>query len=541
MPRVPRDAPVRVAAPIDAVRDAAVTRLDARVEPDGSLRLPSPAPDPDVAVVLDLVSEGETTIVFARQVGRLRLPFFGWFFRPLVAAAGRRGCRYAIETLRHVCEGAPEPPPPRGVLGLPDEPFSPEQATLLATAAAAVAVVAFGSALFGQLADPVQEAFDASDTKLGVALAITRAGALVALFVTAIADRRGRRRSILIGVVGSAVACAASAIAPTLELFTMAQIVQRGCVITTVTVAGIAAIEEAPEGSRAYAASMLALAGGFGFSFAVVFLPLADIGRHGWRLPYVIGAGTILLAPRIAPRLAETTRYRTLETRAEVTRGRVREIFDSHYGRRFALLAAVGFLTSVFNAPSSQLMNKYLSDERDFSNSGIAGFRAVTTALPGLIGLVVGGRLAESKGRKPVAIVALLIATVTQMVFFLHGGSILWVMAAASVLTSSMAGIALGTLDAELFPTEVRSTSNALLTVVGVVGSATGLILAGSLSDPTGGIGNSIALCGIASLLAAVFFLPRLPETGARLLDDVSPTETSAKPTEGEAERGVDQ
>ena len=33
-------------------------------------------------------------------------------------------------------------------------------------------------------------------------------------------------------------------------------------------------------------------------------------------------------------------------------------------------------------------------------------------------------------------------------------------------------GIALGTLDAELFPTEVRSTSNAMLYVIGVVGSA---------------------------------------------------------------------
>ena len=41
-------------------------------------------------------------------------------------------------------------------------------------------------------------------------------------------------------------------------------------------------------------------------------------------------------------------------------------------------------------------------------------------------------------------------------------------------------GIALGTLDAELFPTEVRSTSNAMLYVIGVLGSATGLLLAGS-------------------------------------------------------------
>jgi len=37
------------------------------------------------------------------------------------------------------------------------------------------------------------------------------------------------------------------------------------------------------------------------------------------------------------------------------------ELIGTRYGRRFALLAAIGFLANIFNAPSSQLMNKYLS------------------------------------------------------------------------------------------------------------------------------------------------------------------------------------
>ncbi|MGH8979374.1 MAG: hypothetical protein ACRDV7_14940, partial [Acidimicrobiia bacterium] len=64
-----------------------------------------------------------------------------------------------------------------------------------------------------------------------------------------------------------------------------------------------------------------------------------------------------------------------------------------------------------------------------------------------------------------------------------------------------------------------------LLLVVSVLGSATGLVLAGTLSDPLGGIGRSIALCGIAGMLAAIIFVPRLPETNDQTLDEVSPTE----------------
>jgi MFS family permease len=99
-----------------------------------------------------------------------------------------------------------------------------------------------------------------------------------------------------------------------------------------------------------------------------------------------------------------------------------------------------------------------------------------------------------------------------------------------SILADGAGGIALGTLDAELFATEVRGTSNALLTVVGVTGSVIGLIVAGQLSDPLGHLGRSIALTGLAALVAAFFVVPRLPESLDQALDDLSPTERGLEP-----------
>jgi MFS family permease len=149
--------------------------------------------------------------------------------------------------------------------------------------------------------------------------------------------------------------------------------------------------------------------------------------------------------------------------------------------------------------------------------------------------VLIGGRLAEVRGRRPVAAIALAIATGTQMIFFLTGGVSLWVMSGVSIFMAGAGGIALGTIDAELFPTEVRSTSNAMLYVLGVLGSATGLVLAGALSHHPSDLGRSVALTGIGSFLVALIIVPLLPESAARALDDVSPTQATTDP---EAEYG---
>ena len=196
-------------------------------------------------------------------------------------------------------------------------------------------------------------------------------------------------------------------------------------------------------------------------------------------------------------------------------------MFDRRYGRRFLLLGATAFLTNVFAAPSSQLANRYLTGAHDFSNSQVALFRGVTAGVPGVLGILVAGRLAESRGRRPVAIIGLLVAAAFQITFFLGDGVALWLAPSIAIVAAACAGVAVGTVNTELFPTEVRGTSNGFLLVCGVAGAALGLLLATQLKDVVGGLGVGIAICGVAPIVAAAVLLPRLPETRARRLDDV--------------------
>src|SRR2546429_911689 len=116
------------------------------------------------------------------------------------------------------------------------------------------------------------------------------------------------------------------------------------------------------------------------------------------------------------------------------------------------------------------------------------------------------------------------------MLFSVGGGRVLGSGPAGWITAASAGGIALGTLGTELFPTETRSTSNGLLGVIGVLGSALGFVITGLLAHPQGELGRAIALCGIGSLAAAILLVPRLPESVALRLDDLSPTK--ARPPE---------
>jgi MFS family permease len=525
MPHVRRRMLVRLAASAATVEAAARSALGVTGEAGGPLVASLPTGTTDTVLVVSVGSDRSDpsrSILTVDATSDFTIPFFFWAIGPLVATVLRRTARHAAATVEAVVASHKPPPPPKVVAALPDVGFDRSQAALLSAAAAATAIAGFGGGLFGQNANFIARAFHTSDATLGGALAITRGGVLVALAATAMSDRVGRRRMILIGVIGICVTNLASAFAPNLASFTALQILTRAFVNSTLTVAAIAAVEEAPEGARAFSTAMLGLAGGFGFSFAVLTLPIADRAPQAWRVSFALSAVVLLMIPRLARELTETRRYHAVVA-SRITRGQLREVLGPTYGRRFALLAVIALLTNVFNAPSSQLSNRYLQHVRHFSGSGIVVLLAVTTVVPGIVGVIIASRLAERGRRRPLACISLIVATSTQMVFFLTGGPTLWVASAVATITGAVAGIVLATLGAELFATEVRGTANAFLIAISVIGSAGGLVLAGQLSDRFGGIGRAIAFCGIASLVAA-FVIPALPESFGRELDDLSPS-----------------
>ncbi|MFZ4585707.1 MAG: MFS transporter [Acidimicrobiia bacterium] len=502
--------PIPGASP-QAISDAAAT-LDGRPAPG--------IPASDATLQVEAFSDRIT----ATASTNVHIPWFGWFFHPSLILALRRAARWAATTTAARAANQPDPEPPRTPKLLPPAPFTPAQARALGVLAGLVAIANYGGSLVGQSTKYVAKSFAASETALTTGLAVTRIGVLVTLFAAAIADRRGRRITLLVAVVGICLANLATALAPNLAAFTAAQTFTRGFTSGALTIAAIAAVEEAPEGARAWSFAMMSLAGGAGYAVGVILLPLSDLAGNAWRVAFGVSALSLAVIPFMARDLTETRRYENV-TRQVVHRGRIRELFDRRYGKRFAILGGVFFLTAVATTPVAQLTNQFLGDERGFSGLDITLFRTLTNGVPGIIGVVVAGRLAEREGRRPLAVIGIAVSTLLNAAFFLGPSWMLWVASTTAILAAALAGMAIGTLDHELFPTEVRGTSGGFITVCGVLGSVTGLLLTGFLTDVTGSLGGALALLGFAPLCAALFLAPFLPESARLELDEVSPSE----------------
>lgn len=452
-----------------------------------------------------------------------RIPYFDWAIGPLVRGSLRRGMTHMADVISARASGSVPPVAPKRPVWAPPDRATREQTVAVATVCAVLAIITYGGSLFTQTAHFVANSYRTGDAGLSIALAATRAGTLLALAGSMISDRRGRRIVLLASTIGVCASSLASGLAPNLLSFGVLQTVVRGFTNLGLAVGFITITEEAAEGARAWLLAVASIAGATGFALGALLLPLADLSGEAWRGLYLAAGLGLLLVPGIARRLRETRRFVSIAARG--AHARATELVDRIYGRRFAVVAAIGFLLAFSAAPGSQLMNRYLQSEHGYSGLDVLLLRFVTQGAPALVAVWIGGRLAESSGRVPIAARATVVVALTQAVFFLSGGPLLW----ASLLVASIAGAlgtpALSAFNTELFPTEVRGRAGGWLLVVTVAGSALGLALSGWLAGPMGSVGRAVAITSIGPLVVGLVLIRLLPEARGYKLDEISPPE----------------
>ena len=421
----------------------------------------------------------------------------------------------------------------------PPDVLSPRGATVLSLLCVFALVAGYLGTLITQTLTYAAGEFDATTGDQGTLLAGVRVGVLLSMLIVATADRRGRRSVLAVALFCACGFTALGAFAPSMLWLGASQTFARAFATVIGLLVAIIAVEEMPSGARAFAVSVLTMAAGLGAGLCVLNLVYVDVAIWAWRVAFLVPLAFVLPCSRLLRELPETLRFtkrrdadRATELAARESQATTRQSpIDQHSNRgddrridrrRFALLAVSGFLWSLFLAPAAQFLNEFLRTERGFSGVGIAVF-VLATNTPGVIGIVLGGRLADRRGRRLVGAIGIAGGVTFTVVSYLSWGWPLW---AASVVASLVGAIAIPALSVygpELFPTHQRARANGRLQVVSVAGSSTGLISAGWLADHLGGLGPAIALLAVGPAILIVIVLTLYPETANRRLEELNP------------------
>lgn len=428
---------------------------------------------------------------------RLSIPWFGWLF----ALPVRRTLK------NHNDQSATGVQP----WWAPPDRLDPRQAMLLGLLAAASMSAAFTNTLFTQTANYAAKDFAIGKFGQGIGGVVVRAGIVFALPIAFLADRVGRRRMIILAAWLAPLVSSIGALAPNFPTLVSTQALGRPMGLALDLLIAVAAAEEMPRNSRAYAISVLAMASGLGAGVAVMGLPLAGIGRSGWRFVYVLGLIWLIVAFDLRKRLPETRRFE----RPHVTAPPLPK-------KRFAQLASVAFLANLFVAPASFFQNRYLDEVRGLSPGAISVF-TFSTATPAALGFVVGGRIADVRGRKPLLVFAIPLSTALLIWSFSVGGAGLWLGAFGAGFIGGIAYPAFAVYRTELFPTGNRGRAAGLITAAALLGGSIGLLAAGRLLDHGWSYGRTMALMALGELVAVGIILTTYPETAHMDLDELNP------------------
>ena len=364
----------------------------------------------------------------------------------------------------------------------------------------------------------ISKTFDLDQSRLAQLFAWMSVAAFGSLALARWADRVGRRRIILLGLLASPALSLTSAIAQGPISFAIYQILISALLGGSVTSAIALLAEELPVNQRARGQAAAATASAVGGVLGYFVIPVLLRNGYDWRWLFVPSVAGILLVWPVARMLPET-QWAEQRSKGTITKSRIYDVFNPIYRRR-----AIGLIsTAALSTVAGTAVNGWLYYEA-VSIIGLPPERAstlvVTGMLVGMIGFPIGAWASDRFGRVPtvtffggaawlgaiafywwpnVSFVMPMVWLISIYCWFKVGSSIMTVGANASAT--------------ELFPAALRSTMMGWQMIVGAVFSMLAQIMIAELIRPLGGLTNVIGYLALLGLPSAVIWWFTIDET----------------------------
>lgn len=401
--------------------------------------------------------------------------------------------------------------------------LTPRQRTILWLLALACLPATYANTLFTQTVAYAAQDFGVSEQGQGIGAAIIRWGVVIALPLTALADRIGRRRLIICCAFGAPIITALGGLAPSFAILVATQTVGRPLALVLTILIGIVATEEMSSESRAWSISVLGIAAGFGAGIALAALPIADLGADSWRIIYAISLIWVFLAIVLQRQMPETTRFierheKNLKSATHIDKSRL------------LTQSLVAIFGNIFIAASSIFQIRYLRDVREYSAVTITAFTLIT-GTPASIGLLVGGRVADSRGRRLLSAITFPLGAIFLTLAFTTSGKPMWLASFSGGICLGLAYPAMAVYRGEMFPTLHRSFASGVIMTASLIGGSVGLIGAGYFLNRDVSYGTVMSWLAVGPILAGILVYTTFPESAHRELEELNPQDvTTAMP-----------
>lgn len=367
----------------------------------------------------------------------------------------------------------------------------------------------------GAAAPLLAASFGVPEPLLPSALAWIGFASLGALASGRLADRVGRRRVALAAAAGLPLAAAASALAPSLAAYVVAQLFSYACGTTLLGALVVMISEHAGPAQRAAAQARGGIAFTVGAALPLVLCaavaPAGIDDAERWRWLWWAATPALAFWPLVARALREPARWQ--RTAAAAYRAR-------HLPGRGArrILCAAALVAAAEVASRSWLFFHAVN------GLGLPPRRALlviaTGGVASLLGFDGGARLADRLGRRLAFALAAGCFATGAVVYFgaslATSGDPVWLLVAAFSamgVGGNAATIAFRAHATELVPTRARGELAGAVAVAGSVGWIASMFATSALAHAVGSLGLAVAALVAFAVPAAVCLVLSLPET----------------------------
>jgi putative MFS transporter len=376
----------------------------------------------------------------------------------------------------------------------------------------------------------IRATFDLTQGQASFWLSILYLGALPALFLTRLADRLGRRKLLLVSVVGYTIATGATAAAPSMAAYVACQFVARLFLNAETAIVWTMAAEELPAKARGFGFGFLAMNSALGTGLgAILFGGLLEPAGISWRAMYLVGLPPLVIIGFMRRRLPESRRFTAAQARGGLA-DRWHAILRPQWRRVLVLVLATAFLFELTTQASLFALD-FLQTDRGLSATA-ANFMLVAAGLPGIPLMVLAGALSDRFGRRFIGAGFGLLSLAGSIGFFwAPGGVPVLLLCLTAVTVGSLASWpVLGGYATELFPTALRGQASSWSAVAKVAGQSASFALGGALIAWTGGLAWSATILTLGPLVGIVVVALAFPDTHGLELEDITGEDVLAAP-----------